>query len=235
MSAFAKFHPDLIVEATAVCDRACAGCYAANVVSTKNPSQLYEEKPELFLSPEDVVRTLGSFSPQSLKLVSIRGGEPARHPFLDRIVSACLRIARTVCVETHGRWLLPEQREAFHRLIGEIEAQKAVIKLSFDGMHGLTIQQLMQITEFLDERSIGYLVAITELNEEAFLDRRKLCDWVPDSRIVYQPKASELTGLVLPRHGVLTVNGTLKTALTVRRGFLPNSDDQVPSLGRASV
>jgi MoaA/NifB/PqqE/SkfB family radical SAM enzyme len=38
-----SFNPDLIIEVTAACNRACVGCYAPNVVSNESAISLYEK------------------------------------------------------------------------------------------------------------------------------------------------------------------------------------------------
>ena len=67
------FTPELIVEATTVCDRACNGCYAPNVVSKEDATLLLKNSPSLFLTQEKLASTL-SLLPEIPRNISVRGG-----------------------------------------------------------------------------------------------------------------------------------------------------------------
>ena len=221
MSLYFSFTPDLIVEATSVCDRACSGCYAPNVVSTQSMHILYTERPDLFLSPHMTAIVLSKFE-SSLQLISIRGGEPTRHPELAKLISLCGQIAATVVVETHGRWLLPENVASNSELLKAVKTAGATIKLSFDRMHGLRSQQLKIITDFLNENRIRYLVAITELDETQFMNSRRECSWIPNDQIIFQQKTNSNESLSNPPCGVLNVRGQTVKNLNVKKEFGSN-------------
>jgi hypothetical protein len=162
---------------------------------------------------------LSQFTEASLNLISIRGGEPTRHPGLGEIVALCGRIAKTICVETHGRWLLPDSVDASAALLREIKESDATIKLSFDRMHGLRPQQLRIITDFLNENRIRYLVAITDIDKSNFIETRQECHWIPDDKIVFQLKTTSIGDLSNPPLGVLNIGGKIVKNLNVKAEF----------------
>jgi organic radical activating enzyme len=211
MSQSVRFQPDFIVEATSVCDRACVGCYAPNFVSKKSATAIYQDRAELFLSPIKAETALLEFSEKFFDVLSIRGGEPSLHPELSVILKACEKRAKSVVLETHGRWL--ETPNDYHDLIDMVVATGTGIKLSFDQMHGLTPSQLRSISEFLDEKSIPLYVAITEASESDFLKTRTLCSWVPDEQIIFQEKVFSGHQLVRPIHGVLGIDAQIRRQL----------------------
>ena len=218
------FQPDLIIEATATCDRACAGCYAPNVTVAKSDAAVfYSEHPELFLNP-NVVETSLSALPRTPTLISIRGGEPTQHPELAAIIQSCLKHAKTVVLETHGRWLLPKDVAHYKALLPVLMQSNVVIKLSFDQMHGLSVDDLKTITDILGFNNLQYLIAITEPDDASLRSSRARCSWIPDDNIVYQPKAATLKDLTAPPLGVLTVKGSLVRTLTVKQTFLAISN-----------
>lgn len=219
MISFALFNPEIIIEATGVCDRACAGCYAPNLVSTQTPQQLYQAYPELFLKPELLKRTLERIGGSGFSLISIRGGEPTRHPDLEELLLIAAQFANSVVLETHGRWLLLDQIARSEPLLDVIRRSRAHVKLSFDRMHGLGIEDLHFITDVLSWHGINYRVAITEKNEEEFLKIRRLCSWLRDEDIIYQKKAVALSELPTPSVGVVGLDGTLRRTLAVRDSF----------------
>ena len=212
MIEYFQFTPDLIVEATSVCDRACVGCYAPNVVSQESAQSLYLKQPGLFLSPDAIEKALRQFD-TSLGSIAIRGGEPTRHPELASIIRSCSKNAERVYVETHGRWLLPEAIRENKNILSVIEETKAIVKVSFDQMHGLSSNQLSKITDFLSWNDISYYVAITENNAESFKITRSRCAWISDEKIIYQLKARQNNELVRPQFGVLGVDGKIMANL----------------------
>lgn len=222
------FNPDLIIEATSVCDRACPGCYAPNVVATGPAENIYQASPDLFLIPEALLIALQKLN-SKMPLATFRGGEPTRHPEIGVLLSIARIYASSVYLETHGRWLLPENNEAHQALIETIAMRQIMVKISFDKMHGLTSEELRKITQYLDMKKISYLVAITEKNEQEFLNTRSLCQWVNDSAIIFQKKAVTLTELVVPKYGVIGINGTINNNLSVKSRFQAPSQRQIES------
>lgn len=219
MNSYRTFQPDLIVEATSVCDRNCVGCYAPNLISKFSPLDLYRAKPELFLSPEVFEKSLLKLTDEKQKLeaLSIRGGEPSRHPFLSELLQIAHRHARTVYVETHGRWILENSEP--NTILNTGKELRTIFKISFDQMHGLSAEQLREITQRLSDHE--WALAITEKDEAAFLETRVLCGEIPDQQVIYQKKASSLSSLVRPKYGIIHTNGTNSNSLTVKAAFNP--------------
>ena len=225
---YQNFNPDLIIEATSVCDRACSGCYAPNVVTTGPADKIYQTSPDLFLNPESLLIALQKLN-SKMPLATIRGGEPTRHPEVGVLLSVARIYASSVYLETHGRWLLPENNKSYQALIETIAMRQITVKISFDKMHDLTAEELGEITSYLDWSNINYLVAITEINEQEFLNTREQCLWVDDSRIIFQKKAVALTELVVPKYGVIGINGTINNNLSVKSRFQAPSQRQIES------
>lgn len=215
MRDYCEFVPDLIIEATAVCDRACLGCYAPNVVSKESADKLYHKNPDLFLNPNLIKNILDQFSHQELATISIRGGEPTRHPKLNKIFEYCKNAACSVVLETHGRWLLMDTKES-EDLLSSLVKHQVTVKISFDEMHGLDTADLRTITEALEVHRVSYLVAITENTKQEFLRTRSLCSWILDSQIIFQRKVFSQEGLLKPACGVLSVDGNLVGHLHTR-------------------
>lgn len=219
MKTYKSFQPDLIVEATSVCDRACAGCYAPNLISKFSPIDLYKAKPELFLAPAALEKSLLTLSDAGIKpcTIAIRGGEPSRHPLLSELLTIAHRFAETVFVETHGRWII-ENTES-NELLDSAEKLRTVFKISFDRMHGLSSAQLTEITARLSNHE--WAVAITEKDEKEFLETRAMCAEIPDSKIIFQKKASLLSALIQPTFGIIRIDGKLTRSLSVKNDFIP--------------
>lgn len=215
MTRYLNFAPDLIIEATSVCDRDCPGCYAPNVVSREAPSLLYRLDSSLFLQPAALEQALAALSEWPGTL-SIRGGEPTRHPELPAILALCSTRAGTVWLETHGRWATTLEAKG---LLGSIEATRTRVKLSFDRMHGLATSMLREIVSRLRDRNILFAVAITEPNASAFRSVRNEIPWLPDEQIIFQPKVSNLSRLLTPRYGVIRTSGVLAQVVSTRSSF----------------
>lgn len=213
MSGYFQFQPDLIVEATSLCDRACSGCYAPNVIS-KKPERLYESRPELFLNPQTADSALRAIQNNDLSLISIRGGEPTLHPEIVSIISSCAKCGSLVMLETHGRWLLPENVQPYAGLVSVLAELRVAVKLSFDSMHGLSVPQLSAISKYLQENSIRLFVAITEQDEQSFNAVRSGCTQISDAQIIFQKKARDLESLIRPKFGVLGVTGIIAEQLS---------------------
>lgn len=211
---YQEFRPDLIVEVTSVCDRACPGCYAPNLISKRKGEDLLRLNPKLFLSAPALSLALSQMS--RLDMMTFRGGEPSKHPALDEL----LRIARQYCssifLETHGRWILNEDGAD---LLSVCRDLGIILKVSFDKMHGLSREDLRAISTKLSKLGIRHCVAITESTFEEFLKMRGECQWLEDHEVIYQKKASQLKELVRPKIGVLKVDGTLMGNLTAKASF----------------
>lgn len=215
MSGFRAFNPDLIVEVTGICDRACAGCYAPNLISKFSPEELFREKPEMFLTAEQLNFTLNGLKTK-IESVALRGGEPSRHPYLADLLAVAHQHSKKVCVETHGRWVLNEAES-----LTQVSAKLGtILKISFDRMHGLSADELRTITDRLSKVRVEWIVAITEATESEFIKTRELCNWIPNEKIIYQKKASSLHDLIEPRIGVIKLNGNLARTLTTKRDFV---------------
>ena len=214
------FTPDLVVEVTGACNRACVGCYAPNVVSNEGATELFEKRPELFLSIVGFNRALNELSVFP-KVTAIRGGEPSLHPKLAILLKMASVHSAMVMLETHGRWLLPENIKAYGDLVKSIRENRIVVKISFDKMHGLKKDELQIMTDFLVWHEIDYRIAITESSLADFMVTRSQCYWVPDEKIIYQPKASNEIELVKPIIGTINVRGEIKRTLSHKFEFEP--------------
>jgi integrase len=101
------FQPDLIVEVTGACNRACDGCYAPNVVA-KDAASIYETRPEIFLKALSLKHALSEIS-TPVRIASVRGGEPTLHPEIVTLLRIAAIHADQVFLETHGRWLMEDE------------------------------------------------------------------------------------------------------------------------------
>ena len=207
------FIPDVIVEVTTACNRACVGCYAPNVISKEGATALYEKQPELFIkigSINNAFNSIGGYS----EVIAIRGGEPSLHPKLPILLRIASTKGRKVFLETHGRWLLPESINEYKELIKYIRADRIIVKISYDKMHGLSSDDLHRMTDSLEENGIDYRVAITESTLVDHFLTRSLCLWVPDEKIIIQQKANRQEELVKPSIGTINVSGEVQRSLT---------------------
>jgi len=230
-----SFAPELIVEVTSVCDRACAGCYAPNVVTSSNPRQLLESSPELFISPSILLKRLNEVSSQlnrSFRSVAIRGGEPTRHPLLPEILVAIAAVSKRVYLETHGRWIAAaspgvDRDELFESLL----RTGSVVKISYDRMHGTSSEQLRAATDELDRHGIPYVIAITESSPELLEKTRGTASWVSDAQVIFQVKAVSGAGLLKSTLGVVRRDGALVGNLTHKFDgqFFGSKSDTVPT------
>jgi MoaA/NifB/PqqE/SkfB family radical SAM enzyme len=204
------FLPDLVIEVTGACNKACKGCYAPNVVSGETPEALFEKRPELFLGIVELNRSFLAVE-EIIGITSIRGGEPTLHPSLPLILTMAKCHARQVILETHGKWLLEEKRS---NLLQSIKDNKVIVKISFDKMHGTKADDLRKMTDILDHEGIQYWIAITEESLTDFLETRNLCYWVESDSIIFQPKASNESELMRPTLGTVNVRGEFSSTLT---------------------
>jgi organic radical activating enzyme len=221
MNRLRAFQPDLIIEATAVCDRQCAGCYAPNVISREAPLEMLVRRPDLFLAPAILQAALQSHLQQRstpVQVVGIRGGEPTRHPHLTDILSEIRSNTNAaIYLETHGRWLLSDTPNT--ELLTTLAAHHAIVKLSFDRMHGLAADELRDLTRRLDQSGVAWCVAITEQDETAFYKTRATCSWIDDNQLFYQPKVGSAAALLRSECRVISVSGQLSGGLSVRSEF----------------
>jgi organic radical activating enzyme len=212
-----EFRPDLIVEVTGVCDRACVGCYAPNLVSNTNGEEMYRARPEMFLKSDRLSEVLNEFN-GNIDSIAIRGGEPSRHPYLADILRVAHEKSNQVYVETHAHWILDQNQS--QSLLAACSELGTTIKISFDHMHGLSSEELKLITERLALSEVRWVVAITEENEEAFQLTRALCSWIPDKQIIFQKKATTMQELIVPKVGVIKLNGRFSRTFSVKSSFL---------------
>lgn len=213
------FMPDLVIEATSVCDRACVGCYAPNVVSKKSSWDLLSSNPNLFLLPENLNRAVSELS-LSGKLVSIRGGEPTRNPLLPELLAILAKSSPQIYLETHGKWLSSLQEREI--LLEAIKATKSTVKISFDSMHGTSAEELAEMIATLRDSGIEISVAITESSQELFLKSVAGIEFLKIEEIFFQNKATTQESLVKPPIGVVGVDGRLRTTLSSKLSLLGN-------------
>lgn len=204
------FQPDLIVEVTGACNRACSGCYAPNVVA-KDASEVFAKRPELFLKTETLNNALSEMSP--VGIASIRGGEPTLHPELPSILKMTASSAKEVFLETHARWLMEENFIPCMELLKSIVDNRIIVKISFDKMHGLKTEELQRIVHFLSWHDVDFRIAITEPTIADYMTTRSLCSFIKNEKIIYQPKAASADELVKPTVGTINVRGELKATL----------------------
>ncbi len=211
----APFSSDLIVEATLVCDQSCIGCYAPNWVSKEIPADSFKSKPHLFLSPDALTSALRSIRPHGGKpfAVSIRGGEPSRHPALSSLIEILHPYASTIFLETHGRWI---GRNLI--MLNACRMFKIIVAIAFDAMHELPAGAVRDFCRYLDRESVAWRVVITEESQKAFAATRALCDWCSDEQVVYQQKVARSIQLVRPKLGVVRVDGTIANTLSSNLG-----------------
>jgi hypothetical protein len=219
-----KFAPELIVEVTMVCDRACTGCYSPNLVSRERAEIVQMRRPSLFLNPDVLRERLSDITfstKRQLRSLTFRGGEPTRHPELPALVDLSLRFTRRLFVETHARWLLPGEDAGLDAdaIMATLARRSVTLKISFDSMHETSAAELKELLERLDRRRVNWLIAITEPDDESIATCRASCVWVPDSKIVRQQKAVRASELNTPPLGVMRPDGTILRLLSTRRAF----------------
>ncbi len=208
-----SFQPDLIIEVTSACNRSCSGCYAPNVVSNKSAEELIKKEPGLFLNVRSLENEIIFWEERLPDVISVRGGEPSLHPDLPAILKLLKYFGKKVVLETHGRWLLPENRETYSFLIQAAIENSITIKISFDSMHGLKAEQLNLMTSFLETQNLDFLIAITEKTVQDFSETKALATWIEDSKFIFQEKATSEKELIKPVLGVIGVSGKLKGEL----------------------
>ncbi len=211
------FAPDLVIEVTSICDRACHGCYANNILAKGDKATVAKKFPQLFLKLSDLTSNLHALetSPASL---SFRGGEPTRHPELHRIleIASSSTPSKKNYLETHGRWLFNDDNKD---LLDAIAKTGTIVKISHDSMHELSTEDLKKITDLLISKDIEFLIAITENSYNEFLKCRNDIAFVQNEKIVFQQKAQFDHELLKPKIGVISCDGTLKKTLNSKIGF----------------
>lgn len=213
------FQPDLIIEVTGACNRACIGCYAPNVVA-KDAASIYETRPELFLKTPSLKNALSEIT-SLVSIASVRGGEPTLHPEIGILLKTAATHADQVFLETHGRWLLEEDFIPYMDLLEAITKNGIIVKISFDKMHGMKSDELQRITHFLRWHDVEYRIAITEPNLTEYMATRSLCHFIEDDKIIFQPKAATESELVKPLIGTINIRGEIKRTLTHKFGMEP--------------
>lgn len=217
MNQYHQFQPELIVEATSVCDRKCAGCYAPNLTTNQDTYALFQTRPELFLQNDKMASTLGTIFAieRGIDTASVRGGEPSKHPQLPRLLRTLSWFAHTIYLETHGHWILSDNEET-QSLLESCRQNRVIVKISFDKMHGLSEEDLVVIALKLMNEGIRMVVAITETSLEEFKQSRLRCDWLEDRLVIFQKKAFSADELIQPKFGVIHANGTWSKRLATK-------------------
>jgi len=206
-----EFKPDLIVEATMLCDWGCKGCYAPVILQ-----KLAIAQPDVFLPVSRLREALDVVSSgPKMTAVSVRGGEPFLHPQLAEILCLLAPMTEDLYLETHGRWIADDTVA----LLQVLANTGTIVKLSFDSMHRSDATMLSNICAILDDRRIVWIVAVTEDSEAAFLETRSRCPWVSDDRIVFQQKAFTSQSLFRPSMGVIHADGNVSAGLRVIPSF----------------
>ncbi len=215
-----SFNPNLVIEATSVCDRACIGCYAPNVVSKKTSTKLFSSNPSLFLLPENLALAIADMSLAG-KIVSIRGGEPTRHPLLPELLKILAKTGARLYLETHGQWLVDEENSK--SLLRALASTDTNVKISFDSMHGTSPEELSKMIVTLRANEVCHSLAITETSYKLFLKSLDSIEPQAIDEIYFQAKATTVDALVRPSIGVIGIDGLLRKSLSSKL----NSADSV--------
>ena len=211
-----SFRPDLVIEVTTACNRACNGCYAPNVFSNKSGEELITKDSSLFMNVEKLRNLIQSWTTFNPEIVSIRGGEPSLHPQLPKIIFELSKFNSEIFLETHGRWLLEQNKTSYLGLLNALSMSNSTVKISFDSMHRLSPSDLKQMTDFLSASRINYVIAITEKTDADLMTSRNLCSWVPDDKIFFQYKADKTEELLKPTIGVINVRAEIVESLNYK-------------------
>jgi hypothetical protein len=208
------FTPDLIVEATMVCDLKCKGCYAPTISQAQAPAY-----PSRYLPADVLAQVITSLSAatgeRNLGIIAVRGGEPTLHPCIQDILDVLRPYADTLYLETNGNWILSGNES----LLRHCKLRDVIVKISFDSMHSVTARGLRNMCIALDDFSLRWVVAITEATAADFLATRQRCHWIPQEQIIVQHKVLQLDQLVRPRLGVVHPDGRLTATLSAKPAF----------------
>lgn len=209
-----SFLPDLIVEATSLCNKMCRGCYASNLVSTKSSFEIQKLQPELFLDIVKLEECIKRLNLKNKLKISIRGGEPSLHPQISELLKTASKFSSELYLETHGNWIINSiSSEQYSSLLQTLSETNSIVKVSFDSMHGTSKETIEEIISILDSKNVSYKIAVTEYSLEEFLTQRKLIGWVDDINIIYQKKVINHEELIRPIHGVIKTSGELHKSL----------------------
>ena len=133
-----QFRPELIVEVTVVCDRACLGCYAPNVIVKNDHELTFKERPALYLHRDALLTRLNKIAStinRRLSSLAFRGGEPTCHPQLPDLIKISLQYTDKLFIESHGRWALSTSKDTgidAQHLLTALGQSNVVLKVSFD-------------------------------------------------------------------------------------------------------
>ena len=216
MEEMKTFNPDLVIEVTSACNRACTGCYAPNVVSNKSAEELMAKDSSLFMNVEKLRSLIQSWTTFNPEVVSIRGGEPSLHPQLANIIFELSKFNSEIFLETHGRWLLESNKTSYLGLINALSMSNSTLKISFDSMHRLNPVDLNKMTDYLSALNIQYVIAITEKTDTELMATRNLCPWISDDQIIFQHKADKAEELLKPTIGVINVKTEMVETLNYK-------------------
>lgn len=204
------FRPDIILEVTNLCNMACSGCYAPNVLE-KNKKAKDHIKHLTLRELEDNWPAVGY-----VKKVAIRGGEPTLNPGIGKILSFIKGKADEIYLETNGRWL--ECSTDFLKIIKE---NKTTIKFSFDKMHGVRISEKNNLLKSLIKENFRLSIAITTNTfDEFMLEYEEIdSDLLSEIEVFWQKKAFKIEDLVSPTFGVISKNGLFTSSVTAKLKF----------------
>lgn len=198
-----EFKPDLIIEATNVCNKHCKGCYAPNV-GPKSGRDSY-------LSLDQLNSALDSFPfLDQLNTISIRGGEPTLNQDIDQIIHRLEElILEKVYLETNGDWI-----SEGNPLLIKLQNSKVIIKLSTDKMHAVSASIVTARVELLKRHNLKFLLAVTDDSLEKCIEF--VYDHYPNlnAPFFFQTKAYSTNSLIRPTYGVLNSKGLLSKSLT---------------------
>ena len=213
------FRPDVIVEVTRACDRQCKGCYAPNILIGSSISSEILAEPGLFLDATVLAQKLAIIATdeEKVNVTSIRGGEPSTHPNLPDLINVVSKHSKNIYIETHGRWLDPVRaNQHTNAIIQACRDTGAILKISFDRMHGLSGTKLRAILDYVESNQIRWCVAVTEnsLDEaKVFLSQYT---WLHADKIFLQIKAKRASDLVKPTIAVIASDGNILLSVTSR-------------------
>ncbi len=203
MSPSSKFEPDLIIEATNACNKACRGCYAPNVIVSEDSQSNGVSNL--------TVTTLEHLWPSSVGVVAIRGGEPTLNPRISELIASASQRCERVYLETGGDWIKPG-----HGLLKVLSATGCIVKLSVDSMHESRKEALLKNLETLRLAGVPSAVAITERSNESFDTSIGLLPSDFNGEIFVQQKATKVSDLIRPRLGVISAKGEFRETVTNR-------------------
>ena len=174
------------------------------------------EKPGLFLNRESLQIALNTLTAgYKVDTIGIRGGEPSLHPELPTLIKMASNFAKKVFIETHGRWLnLVKPGSLSEHILTECRESGAVLKISFDSMHGISGDRLKHLLDTAEEYRVEWVIAITEETKAEALNISETAPWLSRENVIFQHKAKTSSGLVRPRLGTVTTEGKIQRQLT---------------------